>query len=197
MRTRPGPLTSELRELAGACHGRTVSIGDLLDAASHRGSALIALVFSLPFLLPVPLPGLSIIFGSVIALVGSAIALGERPWLPRLLRKRRLPSKTLVKVFAGGMRISRKLERWIRPQGKWFADAWVLKRVNGAFIALAGGLLALPLPPGTNFPPASVIILLTLGTIEENAFFVVAGYFAFAVNVALFGGLAMVAWDLI
>jgi hypothetical protein len=36
-----------------------------------------------PFCTPIPLPGFSLPFGLVIAIIGLRLALGQKPWLPR------------------------------------------------------------------------------------------------------------------
>jgi hypothetical protein len=50
-------------------------------------------------------------------------------------------------------------------------------RFNSLTIAIRGLLLALPLPPGTNFPPALGIFLLSAGMVEEDSLFVLLGNF--------------------
>lgn len=62
-------------------------------------------------------------------------------------------------------------------------------RLNGIFMVIAGFLLALPTPPGGNFPPGVALVLLSLGTLEEDAVVTTLGYIAFALNVVLFGAI--------
>jgi len=42
-------------------------------------------------------------------------------------------------------------------------------------ISLGGLLLFLPLPPGTNAPPALALILLCIGTLQHDIVFVILG----------------------
>jgi hypothetical protein len=66
---------------------------------------------------------------------------------------------------------------------------------------VAAFVLLLPLPPGTNFPPALCIILMAGGLLERDGRFILAGYLAFALNVVFFAlfaiyGQRLIQWGL-
>lgn len=179
-------LSEELHRLAGLCEGDTVTLRGLTDTMGARGHALVALMLGLPFLLPIPLPGLSVFFGICIAIAGTRMALGLGVWFPKRWIDRPLSPKLLHRVFRAGGRLMRRLERWIRPRGAFFhAYPWV-RPVTGFMIAGCGLFLALPFPPGTNFPPGIAILLLSTGSLEEDGIFLALGYLAFLFNVAFF-----------
>jgi hypothetical protein len=69
-----------------------------------------------------------------------------------------------------------------------------VETVSAVMVVILGFLLALPLPPGTNFPPAISIILLSIGSLERDAVFVGAGIVAFGVNVLFFSEIFITAW---
>jgi hypothetical protein len=143
---------------------------------------------------PIPLPGLSMIFGLIIAAAGLRMAQGSGPWVPERWKNRSLPGRRLEKIFAAGAAFLRRCERVLKPRGRWLtAHPWT-QRVNGGAIAFCGLLLAAPAPPGTNFPPAFAILLLSVGTLEEDLLFLAAGYAALALNVLLFGAIAWLGW---
>lgn len=56
-------------------------------------------------------------------------------------------------------------------------------------VIIGGAVLALPLPPGTNWPPGGMIALLSVGMLRTDALFILAGLIAAAFNVLFFGGL--------
>lgn len=183
-------LSLEFARLRDLCRGSDITLGELFENMTSRSHALLTLIFALPFLLPIPLPGLSIIFGLVIMLAGGAMGIGRKPWLPQFFLKRSISTQTLSKIFEQGARFTRILEKVIRPRGTHFLRHIWVKRFNGFLIAICGLLLALPLPPGTNFPPASVILLLSIGSLEEDVLVILLGYGAFVVNLVFFGSVA-------
>ena len=191
----PPRLSTELQRLGRCCQGGRVRLRDLQGGLQSRDQALLTGVLSVCFLHPVPMPGISTIFGLAIAAVGARMALGLGPWLPGRWLDRDFPGPGLQKLFGAGSGIARRLERFIKPRGRFIsAHPWVL-RLNGAAIAACGLLLAVPAPPGTNFPPASALLLLSIGTLEADALWLAAGYVALALNFLFFGALLGLGWE--
>jgi hypothetical protein len=191
MQTSPIPkhshrLSGELGRLALLCHGDSITLRRLTDAMGIRGHALLTLFLSFPFLLPIPLPGLSLFFGACIAIAGSRMALGKAHWFPKSWMERPLSARILLRIFLTSEKLMRRLEVWVKPRGAFFHAYWWVRPLNGILIACCGVFLALPLPPGTNFPPAVAIILLSTGSLEEDGVFLWLGYIAFILNVVFF-----------
>lgn len=179
-------LSAELVRLAVICESESVTFSKLIRSLRSRGHALITLFLSFPFMLPVPLPGLSVLFGMLIALCGIRISFQSRPWIPRKWRGRRIPGAVLAKVFRAGNKVMLFLERWIRPRKTKIASHREMIRIAGIMIAGLGVLLSLPYPPGTNFPPASAIIFLSIGLLEEDSLFLIIGMVDFIFNIFFF-----------
>jgi hypothetical protein len=191
----PARLSAELERLSHACREKSLTFGELLPGVAPRDQALLTAVLSVGFLHPIPLPGISAVGGLVIAAAGTRMARGLGPWVPERWRGRSLPARRLERVFAAGAALMRRCERVVKPRGRRLsAHPWT-QRVNGGAIALCGLLLAAPAPPGTNFPPAAAILLLSVGTLEEDLLFLAAGYVALALNLALFGAIAWLGWS--
>jgi hypothetical protein len=184
-----GGLAQHFHHLAALHNNQDLTVGLLLNSLGSRSASLITFILGLPFLLPIPLPGLSIILGIVIAFVGFSIVLGQTPWIPKRLLKRRIHGAFMKKFLFHAERFTRKLERYVRPRGSFLANHRWISRFNGLLIVIGGLLLMLPLPPGTNFPPALIVVLLSVGVLEEDGLFVLLGYVAFALNVLFFGAL--------
>lgn len=193
--TDPNPtrrrLSFEFLKLKTLCDQDVVSLGVLINSMTERSHAILTLVFGCPFLLPIPMPGVSVVFGLIIMLIGTAMALGKPPWIPQKFLKREVSSQILRKVFEGGFKLSQKLEKYIKPRGVFILRHPWINRMNGALIAACGLLLALPFPPGTNFPPGTAIILLSLGSLEEDILFLFLGYVAFVLNLIFFAGITL------
>ncbi len=182
----------ELRDLDG--DGK-IQLGEFLDQMAQRGHMLVTLILCLPFMLPVPLPGLSVVLGIVIAAAGIAALLEKPPWVPALWRKREISPKLLQHIGRYGVALAAKIEHIVKPRGRAYVNHPGLRRFNGLLIAVCGLLLALPLPPGTNFPPALAIIFLSLANLEEDAFVMLVGYAAFIINILLFVGLFFLGYE--
>src|SRR5690606_18121384 len=88
----------------------------LLERLGERGLLILCMVLTLPFLLPVSIPGPSLPFGMVIALNGVGIFTHAAPWLPDRLMSRRFAADALRPVFARGIRFFSGLERWVHPR---------------------------------------------------------------------------------
>jgi hypothetical protein len=184
-----GRLSSELAKLRSLCGENKIPLGLLVDAMSARSHGLLTLFFSLPFMLPIPVPGLSVLFGLIIAAAGLSMAVGRKPYLPKKLLNKEVSGKMIGKILDKATKASKSVERFIKPRGNFIARSGWIRPLNGLMISTCGLLLALPLPPGTNFPPAVAILLLSIGSLEEDAAVMVLGYCMFAVNIAIFAGL--------
>jgi len=180
-------LSGELGQLANLCHGTSITLRLLTEAMGTRAEALLVFLLALPFLLPIPLVGLSIFFGVCIAIVGTRMALGKSLWFPKKWMDRPLSATLFHKIFDKGGKIVRWFEVWIKPRGHFFHRYSWIRNMNGFMIAICGFFLALPLPPGTNFPPAVAIVLLATGSLEEDGVFLGLGYIAFLLNLVFFG----------
>lgn len=181
------PLSQNLAHLLEAGAG-VPTFNQLLERTRGRGHLLFILLLCLPFLLPMPVPGVSTLAGLVVMFTGARIALGHSPRLPPWLGRRSLPSGFGPKAVSGVVRVMRLLERFIRPRGaRWIA--WrPVRFVNGAFLVLLGFLLALPIPPViffTNTFPAIGIIVIAGSIIEEDGIMLWVGY-ALAVFATLY-----------
>lgn len=182
---KPRKLSEELQRLIDQFQMRSVTLRELIAVLDHRAYNLLLLLLALPFLLPVPLPGLSTPFGSVIALIAARLMVGRKPWLPRQLLDTALPVKFFPMLLGSARRILRGFELLLRPRAFWITSH-PLPQLHAMLIFVAALVLLLPLPPGTNFPPALVIVIMAGGLLERDGLFVLCGYVAFAFNILFF-----------
>ena len=190
--SRRPKFSQELQNLAQQFADRPVRLAEILVATQDRGFDFLLLVIALPFLTPIPLPGLSTPFGIVVLVIGARLALGQRPWLPEKLLRRELPARFISKVLTAASRAVRWLEVLLRPRLNFLHEQWIYRRAAGTLIMLSGLLLLLPVPiPLTNSFPALTVVLLAAGAMERDGLFFLAGCAAFAVTLAYFGLLAL------
>lgn len=184
-------LSADLRALADHCAGGAVPLGEIVQVLHGRGYRLLVVLLCLPFLTPIPLPGLSTPIGLVIALIGFRLALGQKPHLPRRLLAREFPPRVLLKVLRASSRLVGAFERLSKPRLQFFYRHAVFQRIGGALIALCGLKLLLPVPiPMSNFFPGLAAVLIAAGSFEEDGWFFVAGAATFVASLAYFGLLA-------
>jgi hypothetical protein len=157
-----------------------VTIRELLEMIGEQGLLLFCVFVSVPFLLPVSIPGTSTVFGVLLILVGTGVTLNRVPWLPDGLLARRLDSGHVATALTRGAAVSRRFEHLIRPRILGLTHGATLNRLNGVVLIVAALLLMAPLPviPLTNTLPAIAIILLAAGMAERDGVAVIAGYVA-------------------
>ena len=191
-RQRPRPplprrLSEELAEVRNRFAERPVTLREVIYTLRGRAYTLLLILLSLPFLTPLPLPGLSTPFGLAIGFIALRLSLGQRPWLPMKLQRKELPAGFFSKVFTVAARVIAFLEKFLRPRLAPLTASTVLLRMHAFVILLAALTLLLPLPiPFTNSFPAWAILLLAAGLLERDGLFIIAGYVVFVLGVLYF-----------
>jgi hypothetical protein len=189
MKSAHAPTFSEdLHNLTVRLGDRATPLRDVLAATQGRGFSLMLFVVSLPFVTPIPLPGLSMPFGSLVLLVGTRLALDRKPWLPRWILDRQMPPRFLGTLLNAARRTVRCMELILRPRLESVHDQPIIRRLCGIMIMVSGALLLLPLPiPFTNGLPAFTVVLLTASAMERDGLCLLAGFGSFACTLGYFG----------
>ncbi|MGE3975174.1 MAG: exopolysaccharide biosynthesis protein [Bdellovibrionales bacterium] len=175
-------ISEKFQELARAFGNKPIPIGEFVDSFGISGHAVFILILCIPFVTPVPIPGLSTLFGILIAIAGVRISFGLPPWVPQRWRKKEIPITVSKQIFSTGTKIMSKVELLTKPRLRFFSMHPALLHFNGFIIVMMAIVLALPLPPGTNFPPALAIVLMALGNLEEDGLIILLGYVVFCLN---------------
>lgn len=184
-------LSADMKILAENCQDRSVRLSELVEVLHGRGYRLLVVLVCLPFLTPIPFPGLSTPIGLVIAFIGLRLALGQKPHLPRRLMEKELPPRVLLKVLRASSRLVTAFERLSKPRLQVFYRHAAFQCLGGALIALCGLKLLLPVPvPMSNFFPGAAAALLAAGSFEEDGLVFLAGMGMFAASLVYFGLLA-------
>ncbi len=180
----PRRLSADLAELLRLADGRALTLGELEALLQGRGFGLFILLMSLPFLIPVAIPGLSVPFGIVVLLIGVRIACGRKPSLPAFILRRQIKFATLERIVGTGLKLCTRMEKLVKPRMEFLQRGPGMANLIGIGIASGGLQLLLPLPPLiplSNFIPAVSVVFLTAGMLERDGLLVLAGY---VVNVA-------------
>ena len=183
----PPKLSVELARLRDQAAERAVTLREVIYTLQGRAYLLLVLLLALPFITPIPLPGLSTPFGLAILLIAARLSFGQRPWLSMKLQRKELPAGFLRKLFAVAERVLRFLERFLRPRLTFVTDTPLLAQLHAVLMLLAALALLLPLPiPFTNSFPAWTILLLAAGLLERDGLFILGGYLVFIAGVFYF-----------
>ena len=195
----PKKLSVELADLRLRVAQRAVTIRELLYVLRGRAYMLLVILLTLPFLLPLPLPGLSTPFGFAIIVVCLRLALGQRPWLPKSIQRRELPAGFIPRLLDLAAKIIGWLERVLRPRWLVLTEHALILQLHALVMVAAAAILLLPLPiPFSNGLPAWAILLLACGLLERDGWAIFLGYFMFALSIVylwLFGGAVVLAVD--
>src|SRR5690606_37980413 len=137
-------LSETLIESARSLPEGQVSVRELVERLGQSGMQLFAVFLTLPFLVPVSVPGVSTVFGLVIILIGIGVALNQLPWLPGFVLRREVPAGPLGKALEQGANLVARFERLLHPRLTVFSKGAAVTRFNGLVLAFAGLLLMAP-----------------------------------------------------
>ncbi len=189
-------LSETLLGIINAINGETVTLRWFLEEIGEQGLLLLCILLTIPFLIPVSIPGVSTVFGAAIIMISIGITVNRIPWLPSFLLERTLDVGKLVPVLRKGAEIVRRMDRFVHPRLRVLTNGAVMNRLNGLGILFGGVLLAAPLGlvPFSNTLPALAILCLAVGISQSDGAFVLAGYILLAATVLYFTILALLAF---
>ncbi|MDR3221077.1 MAG: exopolysaccharide biosynthesis protein [Candidatus Accumulibacter sp.] len=179
------PLSDILRLLADDASRERIFIRDLVDTLGDRALAALMFIFALPNVFPTP-PGTSAVLGAPLVFLTAQLALGRKLWLPDFVRNRSLSFhdfQILVRRIAPWLA---RAESLLRPRASCLADP-PMEYVIGLICFILSVILALPIPLG-NIVPALAICLMALGILEDDGWWIVAGFLAAVIAVAIVSG---------
>ena len=183
----PRKLSVELADLRARLGAKPMTLREVIHSLRGRAYTLLVILLALPFITPIPLPGLSPPFGLAIAFIALRLALGQRPWLPMKLQRKQLPAGFFDRVFAVAGKVIALLETFLRPRLALISAPGAMLQLHALFILISALVLLLPLPiPFSNTFPAWTILLLAAGMLERDGLFILLGYVTFVLGTAYF-----------
>jgi hypothetical protein len=192
----PESLRDALVRAISQIRGTHVTLRELVALIGEQGLLLLCALLTIPFLLPVSIPGVSTVFGLAIILISVGIITNRTPWLPEKLMDRPIDADRLNGILKRGTDIVAKIERVIRPRITALTDGALINRLNGFGIMAGGILLLFPLGlvPFSNTLPAFAILFFCLGISQRDGVFVILGYLTLVATVIYFAALAYAAF---
>lgn len=95
-------LSDTLNGMIASIRGETITLRELMTEIGEQGFLLLCALLTLPFLLPVSIPGVSTVFGAAIILISVSITLNRLPWVPRRILDRKIETEKLVPTLQKG-----------------------------------------------------------------------------------------------
>ena len=170
-------LSDVLRSCAQMARTQQLTVGALSGTLGDRSLEVLLLVLALPMVVPIPAPGISIVFGLPMMALAAQLAFQRRHiWLPPALCRRRVGDARLAEVLERSIPTLTRLERIVRPRLPWLAGRWSRTPVGIICFVLAA-IIALPVPLG-HFVPGLAICFFALGLLERDGLIVGIGAFS-------------------
>jgi hypothetical protein len=191
----PTRRTSEiLRQILADNPQELISVDQIVKSLGATSFGTSLMVFSIPEVIPIPVPGMSAIVSVPTGLLGAQMVMGKGEIrLPKVLLKRSIPRKAFAAAVKAILPFLERAEKKVRPRWKW-ATSPAAKRFLGAFILVLACVIALPIPM-TNMPAAIAIFVISLGLVERDGKVIVGGIVLGLASIALIGvAIAGLSW---
>jgi hypothetical protein len=186
------PVSVMLSEIVDKVPARGFTLRQLLNRLGERGQLIFCMILTIPFLLPVSIPGTSAPFGMLMVLIAAGLMVQRSPWLPNRLMNRRLAVHHLIPLLERGSRLFARLETVVQPRLLPLTHGATVGRFNVMLLGVLGLMLMLPLPlPLANALPAYGVLCLAMGSLERDGYAVLAGYVMTLLTIIYFGGLTL------
>ncbi|MBY0518108.1 MAG: exopolysaccharide biosynthesis protein [Bacteriovoracaceae bacterium] len=165
-----------LSEMNHLLEDGVITLGEIADKLKGKGLVFLSLVCVLPFMQPIPIPGLSTVLGFVIILQGIGLAVSGKPLLTKKMREIELSPEKVATFVRGAKKIFPWIGWLVKVRGEEFLQHKILKILAGLSLVFLAAFLSLPLPlPSSNFLPAIGIFFICLGMLEDDFLLVTLG----------------------
>ncbi len=152
-----------------------ITVGHIVDHVEGEATLILCLILIVPFMQPIPLPGISSLLGLIILLQGVGLLFWGKPILTKKLREMTISRDKFEIIYKTALKFCSITSRFSS-----FKNPVINTRFShmlcGFSIIISAAFLSLPLPiPFSNLIPALSIFLICLGLIEEDILFVMTG----------------------
>jgi len=152
-----------------------ITLGTLVESLEDDSLLVICLISILPFMQPIPIPGLSSLLGFVAMLQGIALMTIGRALLTKRMKSVVISKERFEMIYQAAIKFTKyssKLSFWSHPK----TNSKIVHIICGISITLAAGFLSLPLPiPFSNFIPAISIAFICFGLLEDDVLLILMG----------------------
>ena len=172
------PLDETLKDLLKEADGKPILLRKFVTTLKGRGIPVFLMILSLPFCLPIQIPGTSTPFGIALALLGARMMLNRKMWWPKWLLNKQLSYKALSNITKATIKWFGRAKKLVHPRLVGLVQNPLLHRLHGLFIIIMALLLAIPIPvPFTNLLSAFPIFFMGLARLEDDGYVILLSYF--------------------
>jgi hypothetical protein len=152
-----------------------ITLGNIVDNVEGEALLILCLVSILPFMQPIPIPGLSSILGLIVLLQGIGLMLWSKPFLTERMKRVHITHERFEQIQKAALKFSSfssKISTFKHP----FTSTRLCHIWCGFSIVLSAAFLSLPLPiPFSNLIPALSIFFICVGLLEEDILLILCG----------------------
>lgn len=153
-----------------------ITLGKVVEHVEGEALLILCLISIMPFMQPIPIPGLSSVLGFVVVLQGVGLMLWSKPLLTKKLKSVNITHEKFEIIYKAAVRFSNftsKISAFKHP----VTSTRLSHMLCGFAIILSAGFLSLPLPiPFSNLIPALSIFLICIGLLEEDVVLILIGF---------------------
>jgi hypothetical protein len=152
-----------------------ITLGKIVEHVEGEALLILSLVSILPFMQPIPIPGLSSVLGFIVLLQGLGLMIWSKPLLTKKMKNLNITHEKFEIIYKAAKKFSgftSKISAFKHP----ITNSRASHILCGFAIVLSAGFLALPLPiPFSNLVPALSIFLICIGLLEEDFILITIG----------------------
>jgi hypothetical protein len=153
-----------------------ITLGKIVENVEGEALLILCLVSILPFLQPIPVPGLSSVLGLIVILQGIGLAFLGRPLLTHRLKAVVISHDRFEIIQKAAIKFSRFTSKISTFKHPW-ANTKASHILCGVSIIISAAFLSLPLPiPFSNLIPALSIFLICVGLLEDDIILILCGH---------------------
>lgn len=166
-------LIKALEDVRGLPH---ITLGKIVEHVEGEALLILCLISIMPFMQPIPIPGLSSILGFVVVLQGIGLMLWSKPLLTKKMKNLNITHEKFEIIYKAAVKFSNftsKISTFKHPVTSTRGSHILC----GFAIILSASFLSLPLPiPFSNLVPALSIFLICIGLLEEDLILILIGH---------------------
>lgn len=152
-----------------------ITLGKIVEHVEGEALLILSLISILPFMQPIPIPGLSSVLGLIVLLQGMGLMIWSKPLLTKRMKSLNITHERFEYIYKAALKFSAftsKISAFKHP----LTNTRGSHIICGFAIILSSAFLSLPLPiPFSNLIPALSIFLICVGLLEEDLILILMG----------------------
>lgn len=153
-----------------------ITLGKIVEHVEGEALLIVCLIAILPFMQPIPIPGLSSILGLIVLLQGLGLMFWSKPLLTKRMKEVVISKDKFDFIYKAAVKFSNftsKISALKHP----ITNTRASHVLCGFAIVMSAAFLSLPLPiPFSNLVPALSIFLICVGLLEEDLILLLIGF---------------------